>query len=108
MRHMTSGLTERTADVTLSELIHTRRSIRAFREEPLPRTLVEELLHDVLWAPSPHNSQPWRFTVLFDRRDKEALATAMATRLAEELRAAGLDDDAIERQTERSRRRISF
>lgn len=60
-----------------------------------------------MWAPSPHNSQPWRFTVLFDPIDKRALADAMAWRLEDELRSHGLTPEAIDRQTARSRSRIS-
>lgn len=91
----------------VSEAIRGRRSVRTFREEPLPRELVEELLRDAVWAPSPHNSQPWRFTVLFENEDKRRLADAMAERLAEELRADGAPDEVVERQTGRSRSRIS-
>jgi coenzyme F420-0:L-glutamate ligase / coenzyme F420-1:gamma-L-glutamate ligase len=91
----------------LRDLILSRRSIRAFRGEPVPRETVRALLEDVQWSPSPHNSQPWRFTVLFNRRDKQGLADAMASRLAEELRADGVSDEKIERQTFRSRDRIS-
>jgi F420 biosynthesis protein FbiB-like protein len=91
---------------TLVEAVLERRSIRAFRPEPVARELVVELLEQASWAPSPHNSQPWRFTVLFDEADKTRLAAAMADRLAQELRAAGLEEEAIHRQTERSRARI--
>lgn len=91
----------------LRDLVRLRRSIRAFRDEAVPRSLVEEILRQALWAPSPHNSQPWRFTVLFEPPDKERLAGTMADQLAAELRADGLSDDAIERQTGRSWRRIS-
>lgn len=91
----------------LPDIVFQRRSIRAFRDEPLSRELVENLLRDSMWSPSPHNSQPWRFTALFDLEDKERLATAMADRLDAELREDGLAPELIERQTTRSRRRIS-
>ena len=91
----------------IARAVRERRSIRSFRDEPVPRDLVEDLLRDALWAPSPHNSQPWRFTVLFEPADRERLASAMADQLAAELRADGVDATAIERQTSRSRQRIS-
>jgi F420 biosynthesis protein FbiB-like protein len=91
----------------IDRLILDRRSIRHFTSEPVPRSLVAELLEASLWSPSPHNSEPWRFTALFETRDKSHLAGAMADRLAAELRDDGLDSEAIERQTGRSRRRIS-
>lgn len=68
--------------------------------------MLEDILRDAVWAPSPHNSQPWRFTVLYDSGDKERLAAGMADRLRDELRADGLAPETIERQTARSRGRI--
>ena len=41
-----------------------RRSIRHFRSETVPRPLIANILRTAMWAPSPHNVQPWRFTVL--------------------------------------------
>jgi F420 biosynthesis protein FbiB-like protein len=103
---MSVPLTEPFSPLALHDLIRGRRSIRAFRPEPLPRSLVEEVLREAIWSPSPHNSQPWRFTVLFQTQDKQRLAGAMADRLAEELRADGLAEEAVERQTARSQERI--
>jgi coenzyme F420-0:L-glutamate ligase/coenzyme F420-1:gamma-L-glutamate ligase len=91
----------------LHDLVRLRRSIRVFSDEAVPRSLVEGILRDALWAPSPHNSQPWRFTALFEPEDKRELASDMAAQLAAELLADGLGEDAIERQTGRSWRRIS-
>jgi F420 biosynthesis protein FbiB-like protein len=91
----------------LQDLVRARRSIRNFRDEPVPPSLIAELLEEALWAPSPHNSQPWRFTVLLQRPEKERLAIAMADRLASELRADGVAPELIERQTDRSTARIT-
>lgn len=88
-------------------LVRNRRSIRVFRDDPVPSNLIAELLHDALWAPSPHNSQPWRFTGLFASEEKARLARVMAERLSQELTADGLGSEMITRQTERSYRRIS-
>lgn len=107
MRGMTSELLTSCPPAAIQHLVRARRSIRFFRDEPLPRHLVVELLRDTLHAPSPHNVQPWRFTVLLQSREKERLAQAMAERLAGELRADGLPDEIIARQTGRSRQRIS-
>jgi coenzyme F420-0:L-glutamate ligase / coenzyme F420-1:gamma-L-glutamate ligase len=92
---------------SVEELIRQRRSIRRFREEAPPRALIVELLRAALCAPSPHNSQPWRFTVLFDQSDKARLAGAMAEQLRRELEADSLPHDDVQRQTARSYSRIS-
>jgi coenzyme F420-0:L-glutamate ligase / coenzyme F420-1:gamma-L-glutamate ligase len=91
----------------LADLIRERRSVRSFQDRGVSRELVAGVLREAVWAPSPHNSQPWRFTVLFEHPDKECLAKAMAEQLASELEADGCAKDTIARQTERSLRRIS-
>ena len=45
----------------LDQVIAERRSIRAFKKEPLPRELVEEVLQQAIKAPSAINLQPWEF-----------------------------------------------
>ncbi len=44
----------------LMEAISQRRSIRRFKDTPVPRELVEEVLAAAVRAPSAKNSQPWR------------------------------------------------
>jgi len=46
------------------EAISRRRSIRRFRETPVPRSAVEKVLTAAVLAPSAKNHQPWRFVVL--------------------------------------------
>ncbi len=46
------------------EAIPSRRSIRRFKDEPLPDELVEQILHAATLAPSGKNRQPWRFIVV--------------------------------------------
>lgn len=94
-------------DSCLRDMILRRRSVRSFQDRPVPPAVVLEVLADVAWAPSPHNSQPWRFTVLFAAGDKTRLADAMACKLTAELEADGLDPAAIAHQAARSRTRIA-
>jgi nitroreductase len=49
------------------EAIHERRSIRAFRPDPVPRETLEKIMAAALRAPSWENSQPWEFSVLGGR-----------------------------------------
>ena len=46
------------------EAIRTRRSIRSFRPDPVPKKVLEEILDACRWAPSGGNAQPWHFAVL--------------------------------------------
>jgi nitroreductase len=49
------------------EAIRTRRSIRAFKPDPVPKKVLRELLDVSRWAPSGGNVQPWHFAVLGGR-----------------------------------------
>jgi coenzyme F420-0:L-glutamate ligase / coenzyme F420-1:gamma-L-glutamate ligase len=92
---------------TFEHLVQQRRSIRQFRSESVPRTVIANVLRTAMWAPSPHNVQPWRFTVLADDADKSRLADAMAARLENDLRRDKLPEALIARQTARSRWRLT-
>jgi nitroreductase len=48
--------------VELKEAIAKRRSIRAFRPDPPPKEVLEEIMERALRAPSWGNTQPWNFT----------------------------------------------
>jgi nitroreductase len=46
------------------QAIKERRSMRAFKSDPVPRDKVEEVLRMATLAPSAINLQPWEFTVV--------------------------------------------
>src|SRR5690242_17425590 len=50
------------------EAIASRRSIRRFKDDPIPDETIERLLVAATQAPSGKNIQPWRFVVV--RSDK--------------------------------------
>lgn len=50
----------------LKEAIYTRRSIRAYRADPVSRELIEQLIDAAVQAPSGMNMQPWAFAVIQD------------------------------------------
>jgi nitroreductase len=45
-------------------LVRTRRSIRGYKKDPVPRALIEEILEVAKGAPSSMNTQPWHVHVL--------------------------------------------
>jgi nitroreductase len=49
------------------DAILTRRSVRAFRDQPVEAEKTLTLLKAAMYAPSALNEQPWRFVVLTDR-----------------------------------------
>lgn len=94
------------AAAELAETIRTRRSIRRFTAEPVPRQMVAELLEAATRAPSPHNRQPWRFAVLRSAGPKTRLARAMGERLRADRSRDGDPPDSIAADVARSRARI--
>ena len=57
----------------LVKSINERRSIRAFKPEPVARKTIEEMLNLVIKAPSEINLQPWEFIVVMGE-EKERLS----------------------------------
>jgi len=48
----------------LEQAVLGRRSIRAFRPDPVPPAVLRELIDMARWTPSAVNTQPWEFTVV--------------------------------------------
>jgi nitroreductase len=61
------------------EAIKTRHSVRAFKPDPVPRGILEELLNVSLRSPSWANTQTWEFSVVGGQVMKE-LREALAAR----------------------------
>ncbi len=58
----------------LLDFLKSRRSIRKFKPTPIPKDLLLKVLDTARYAPSAHNSQPWRFIIVKDLIIKEKLA----------------------------------
>ena len=53
--------------------ILSRRSIRKYTKEPVPDSVVKEILEAAMSAPSAGNEQPWHFVVINDREILDAI-----------------------------------
>ncbi len=58
----------------ITEAIQSRRTIRKFKKEPVPRETVEEILEAGRWAQSFNNAQPWKFVVVQEEGTKRRLS----------------------------------
>lgn len=58
-------------------LFRSRRSIRFFKNDPIPDEHINMILEAARWAPSPSNSQPWEFIVIRDPKVKEEMQNTM-------------------------------
>ena len=94
------------ADI-LFDLIKSRRSIRRYTDESIPRSSILRLLEAATWAPSAHNRQPWRFAVITEPAVKDRLARAMGECLQADRTADGDDPEDIGRDIARSYVRLT-
>ena len=81
----------------LLEAIAGRRSVREYTAQAVEDAVVDRLLAAAVSAPSAHNGQPWRFTVvrdraLLDRLSDEAKAFRLATANLDERGRARMAD----------------
>jgi len=70
----------------LFDAIRSRRSVRAFLQDPVPPDLLAALVDAARWAPSGLNNQPWRFHIVQSQVVLEGLARC--TRYSHVLRSA--------------------
>jgi nitroreductase len=71
------------------EAITQRRSIRRFKDTPIPDEALETILTAATQAPSGKNTQPWRFIVV--KGDKRAEIARLMREAVESAKAAGMD-----------------
>jgi nitroreductase len=68
---MDYALPGRNVNVTVTEAIRSRKSIRAFQSTPVPEDTIREILELAARAPSGGNLQPWRvYVVSGEARDR--------------------------------------
>jgi coenzyme F420-0:L-glutamate ligase/coenzyme F420-1:gamma-L-glutamate ligase len=77
--------------MSVPDFVEQRRSIRAFRPEPLDRGVLDSLIEAACLAPAPHHSRPWRFVVIDTDDAKLALARGMGARWQADLEHDGVD-----------------
>ena len=58
---------------SIYEIIKTRRSVRRWKEYPVPPDLIKKIIEVAQWAPSACNRQSCRFIILEDEDQKKAL-----------------------------------
>lgn len=62
--------------MNIYDLIEKRRSVRDFREDPIPDDVLERILNAGRMAPSAHNAQDYKFIVVKDSFLKKEISKA--------------------------------
>jgi nitroreductase len=55
----------------IAEVINQRKSIRAFKSDPVPKEILKEIMELALRAPSWANTQPWEFAIVTGEKLEE-------------------------------------
>lgn len=58
------------------ETIKTRRSVRSYRDNPVPEEALKKILGAARLAPSAHNAQEYKFVVVQDLEKRKAIVKA--------------------------------
>ena len=77
--------------MSVAGFIEQRRSIRAFRPDPVERPVLDDLVEAACLAPAPHHSRPWRFVVIDTADAKQALADGMGEQWRTDLAGDAVD-----------------
>ena len=64
----------------LMDIIKNRRSIRRYKDKPIPEQLLNKLLEAARWAPSWANTQCWHFVVVKDEEIKKKIQATVSPR----------------------------
>ena len=59
------------------EVVHTQRSIRRFKPDPVPREAIWKIIDAAIRAPSGSNLQEWIWLVIQDQAKREIMAQAV-------------------------------
>ena len=49
---------------SIMRLIQTRRNVRDFTDDAVPRAMLDQIVEAATWAPNHRHTEPWRFVVL--------------------------------------------
>jgi nitroreductase len=58
----------------LIDLLKSRRSIRAYKPDPIPDEYIQKIIEAARWAPSGGDAQPWEFIVIKRKDIKDKIA----------------------------------
>jgi nitroreductase len=59
------------------EVVHTQRSIRQFKSDPVPPEAIRKMIDAAIRAPSGSNTQPWIWLVIRDPAKRDAIGGAV-------------------------------
>ena len=93
--------------MSFQDFLRSRRSVRRFKPDPIPDSVIERILTTATYAPSAHNLQPWRFVDIKNPDIKPRLAKALTDKMRLDMQAEGAAESEIDKRVSNSIRRIN-
>jgi F420 biosynthesis protein FbiB-like protein len=87
--------------------LRTRRSIRRFKPDPIPDSVIQDILATAACAPSAHNLQPWRFAIVKTPSAKARLTEALTAKMRADMQAGSAPAAEIKKRVANSIRRMN-
>ncbi|NQU84262.1 MAG: nitroreductase family protein [Mariniphaga sp.] len=85
------------------DVVLNRRSVRAFKPDPIPEEDLIKIINAARLAPTSGNQQPWKFLIIRDRKKIDALKTEALKGTEAYLRdTRNLSGDELKKQLEKS------
>ena len=89
--------------LSLLDIIKSRRSIRRFKHESVPKEYLDMILEAARWAPSAGNHQPWRFIIVKDAKTIEKIGEIYQDIRADDVKGISRNSEDYKRISERIR-----
>ena len=93
--------------IDVPAFLERRRSIRAFRPEPVDRAQLDTIVEAACIAPAPHHSRPWRFVVIDTDEGRTALARGMGESWRTDLAADGVAPERVDELVQASHTKLT-
>jgi nitroreductase len=79
------------ADQAILDVIYERRAVRKYKNQPIERNIVEEIIDAGRMAPSAINKQPWKFYVLMDKATIKSFSKEIAHVALKDFAQSGIE-----------------